>query len=283
MFKRLLLIFFLGVALLVAYRGYRHHQLQNSLDTRLSSIVAPRPEQVVDCAPLIQQRPLILLAIGQSNAGNHGTLVKSSDAPIAMVVGADCVVADDPLPGATGTGGSIWRHLPAILSQGLAGRKVLLSVLAVDATTINDWTKPGSRLASRLVDQVQALQQRGLKPDFVLWQQGEADARINTGSVEYQQGLARLAALLDKAGTQAPVMLARSTVCRAPPHAAIRSAIEQATAAGGNPRFVLGPDTDLLLGDAYRSDGCHLNEGGLKLAAEAWAAVLNHRLRVQGK
>lgn len=274
MLKRLLLVFLFGLALLLAYRGYRHYQLRNSLDTRLSSIVAARPEQVVECAALAQQRPLVVLALGQSNAANHGTLFKSADAPVAMLVGSDCVLTNDPLPGGTGTGSSIWRHVPALLSKELAGRKVLLSVLAVDATTIDDWTRPGSKLAIRLIDQIHGLQQRGLKPDVVLWQQGEADARINTSSTKYQQGLIKLAALLGEAGTQAPVMLARSTVCRTPPHAAIRFAIEHTVA--GKPRFVLGPDTDLLLDEAYRSDGCHLNELGLKLAAEAWAAAIKN-------
>jgi lysophospholipase L1-like esterase len=152
-----------------------------------------------------------------------------------------------------------------------------MSVLAVDATSIGDWTRPGSHLSKRLVDQIQALKKLGLKPDFVLWQQGEADARQGTSAAEYQQGLHALATVLRQAGVQAPLVLARSTVCRTLPNEEIRVAIEQTVATKpGN--FVLGPDTDRLQGGIYRSDGCHFSQAGLKQAAAQWAAVLGPRV-----
>ena len=270
--RRLKLSALLGLLLLAAYLAHRSHQSESQLDTRLAAIVTAQPETIVDCTSMLHPRPLVLLALGQSNAGNHGSLSKSEEAPIAMLTGTDCVETNDPLPGATGRGGSIWRHLPALLNEGLAGRKVLISVLAVDATTIDDWTRPGSRLRARLVAQIQALKRHGLKPDFVLWQQGEADALNGTPSSAYLKGLDQLAAILDQTGVGAPLVLARSTVCRTHPGADVRGAIDQAVA--GNPRFLLGPDTDSLLGDMYRSDGCHLNASGLKNAAKAWASVL---------
>lgn len=279
--RRWPLILFLALLLtsflLASIWGYRFYWPHDGIKTRLLSVVAARPEQRVDCAELVRTKPLVLLALGQSNAGNHGAFAKSEDAPIALVAGVDCLLADDPLPGATGTGGSIWRHLPGALASDLAGRKVLISVLAVDATSMGDWTHPKSSLARRLVEQIQALKQLGLMPDFVLWQQGEADARNGTVAAEYQRGLASLAALLNQAGVQAPLVLARSTVCRSLPNEAIRAAIEQTVATTpGN--FILGPDTDRLQGDTYRSDGCHLSQAGLKQAAAQWAAVLRPRV-----
>lgn len=277
LFLALVLTFVLALFLLAGGWAYRFYWPHNEIDTRLLSIVAARPEQRVDCAALVRVKPLVLLALGQSNAGNHGVFAKSEDAPIALMAGADCLLASDPLAGATGTGGSIWRHLPGALAGDLAGRKVLLSVLAVDATSIDDWTRPGSRLATRLVEHVKALKQLGLMPVFVLWQQGEADARLGTSAAEYQQGLTVLATLLDQAGVKAPLVLARSTVCRSLPNEAIRAAIEQTVATTpGN--FILGPDTDRLQGDTYRSDGCHFSQAGLKQAAAQWAAVLGPRV-----
>ena len=278
MLKRLPSIFLVGLAVLAANWGYRHYPALNALERKLLLIVSAQPEQMVDCALFKKRRPLVLLALGQSNAGNHGAYSISDDAPIAMMSGADCVLAEDPLPGATGKGGSIWRHLPALLSQELDGREILLSVLAVDATTIDDWTSPGNMLAARLIDQIQSLQLRGLKPDYVLWQQGEADAQMSTTATEYRLGLDRLAALLNKAGTNAPVLLARSTVCRSGPSPWIRSAVEQAVA--DNPRFISGPDTDSLVGEAFRTDGCHLNEKGLRFAAKAWATAIKQIVSV---
>lgn len=277
LFLALVLTFVLALFLLAGGWAYRFYWPHDGIETRLSSIVAARPEQHVDCAALVRAKPLVLLALGQSNAGNHGAYAPSDEPPIALVAGADCLLASDPLAGATGTGGSIWRHLPGALAGDLAGRKVLITVLAVDATSIGDWTRPGSRLAKRLVEQVKALKQLGLMPDFVLWQQGEADARNGTVAAEYQRGLASLAALLNQAGVQAPLVLARSTVCRSLPNEAIRAAIEQ-TVATTPDSFVLGPDTDQLQGDTYRRDGCHLSQAGLKQAAAQWASVLRPRI-----
>ena len=275
MARRLQLIVLLGLTLLVAWYGLRRYAQPDPLAGRLKSLVAVRPADTVACTTFTHARPLVLLVLGQSNAGNHGSLSATGDAPVAVQAGTQCALANDPLPGATSQGGSIWRHLPALLQQQAAGRTVVLSVLAVDATSIDDWTRPGSPIAQRLVAQVQVLQQSGMAPDFVLWQQGEADARVNTAAAAYLAGLNRLAALLSKAGVGAPVMLAHSTVCGSGPDAAVRSAVEQATKT--NPRFLQGPDTDLL-GDAYRRDGCHFNAEGLRLAAQAWAVLVRQRL-----
>lgn len=273
---RFTLYILIAALLLAAASGYRLYQSHSPLGAKLASIVAPGDSQVVDCTALVKQQPLVLLVLGQSNAGNHGTLVQTGDEPVAMLAGNTCVLANDPLPGATGTGGSIWRHLPAVLSPQFAGRKVLLSIVAVDATTIDDWTLPDSPLAKRLARQLNALQQRGLQADFVLWQQGEADARINTSTEAYLNGLRRLAAALAHEGTRVPVLLARSTVCRSPPNANIRQAVERATSAGII--FAPGPDTDLLLGEGFRRDGCHFNDRGLKEAARAWVTMLQQAM-----
>lgn len=189
-----------------------------------------------------------------------------------MQVGDRCARVNDPLPGATGEGGSIWRHLPALLKPEMAGRTVLLSVLAVEATTIDDWTRPDSVMAGRLVTQIEALRRNGMPPNLVLWQQGEADARARTSTSQYLVGLQRLRALLSRADADAPLMLARSTICRSLPDPAIRSAIDQATRSSA--RILLGPDTDILDGATYRVDGCHLNANGLRAAAQAWAASI---------
>lgn len=272
MLKRPLTVFALGVALAAAWWGYRQHQDDFALKARLAMTVAPRSSDFVDCASFTDQKPLVLLALGQSNAGNHGSLSASADAPVLMMIGTHCLVANDPLPGATGSGGSIWRHLPTMLGNELAGRKVVLSVLAVDATSMNDWIRPGSAIGKRLADQIVALRRQGLSPDFLLWQHGEADARNGTSASHYLDGLEKLALLSEKAGTPAPLLLAHSTVCRSDPSKTIRAAIDSATKM--NIRFVAGPDTDLLLGDTYRHDGCHLNSAGQRAAARDWAAAL---------
>lgn len=244
---------------------------RRQLTQRMAGIAQARPEAMVDCAATAGQRPFVLLALGQSNAGNHGSLASVATPPVLVQAGAGCAHAQDPLPGGTGQGGSVWRHLSALLQQRDA-RPVLFSILAVDGSSIRQWTDAKGPIAQRLEVQLAQLRALGLQPDAVLWQQGEADARDAGTASGYRDQLGRLDALLHGLGVDAPVYLALSTVCRSAPYAPVREAIVQATAQPG--RLRPGPDTDLLAGAGDRSDGCHFSATGAQAAARAWAEVL---------
>lgn len=266
-----------AAAALWSWRGARAAQAaQASLEARIASIrPAPAGARSDACADWRSQQPLVLLALGQSNAANHGE-AGPSPAPVRVVHDGRCLWAGDPLPGATGDGGSIWARLPPRLATQLPAswrqRPVVLAVMAVDATTLRDWVHDGSPLRPRLLRAAQALVASGLPPSLVLWQQGEADARRGTPAAQVADDLDAFAGLLAGAGIQAPWMLALSTVCRSAPHAGVRGAVQQRTRDGR--RFVPGPDTDALTGAAMRRDGCHFTAAGLDSAADLWAAAL---------
>lgn len=228
---------------------------------------APSP-----CGPLLTRKPLVLLVLGQSNAGNHGESPSSSTPPVHLVVPDGCASSTDPLPGATGTGGSIWAHLPAALASAGFRRPVLFAVLAVDGTTIADWNRNHGALPNELAALARRLQALGITPDLVLWQQGEADAQAATPDTAYAADLEALAQQLHSAGIDAPILSALSTVCRSTASTALRGAIKNKVV--NAPRFRLGPDTDTLSGPAFRRDGCHFNQTGLQAAAALWAAVV---------
>lgn len=238
-----------------------------SLTERLEKIRRADHLPEIPCKDLAVTHPLVLLSLGQSNAGNHGSGPEPTEGSIKLIADGKCVLAGDPLPGATGTGGSIWRHLPGLLAQEPGVPPVVLSVLAVDATTIADWTAPESPLTDRLRSHIASMKRQGLPPDLVLWQQGEADARAGTTERNYAAALKRLADNLNKAGSDAPIVLARSTICLSVRDTGIRTAIEKTVAS--DHRFRLGPDTDTLIGNAYRN-GCHLTTSGLQSAARMW-------------
>ena len=266
----LLAIAAMAAAALYQWGTQRRHGAP--LSARLEQIVAPGKHAQIPCSEVAAARPLVLLALGQSNAGNHGAPSARAAAPVTLIAEGKCLTAADPLPGGTGTGGSIWQRLPAMLSTTKDTRPIVLSVLAVDATSIADWTEAQSPLRKRLAAHVTAMQRMGLGPDMVLWQQGEADARGGTSAADYAAGLGRLAAALSEAGGNAPIVLARSTICQSAPNSAIRNAIEASVA--NDRRFRLGPDTDTLSSDAFRM-GCHLTADGLDSAAKMWAATIS--------
>lgn len=113
-----------------------------------------------------------------------------------------------------------------------------------------------------------------LLPQVILWQQGEADAKLGTTSAAYLAGLDRLEATIALAGADAVIVAALSTVCRSPPDLAIRAAI--VAKAENSHRFQVGPDTDTLSLADSRIDGCHFSAAGLEHAARLWAIELRH-------
>lgn len=276
MFGKAFLWSLLAVACLAgcffAYKHIVRGGHNDSLFARMGQIVAVGNQPQVPCVEVLASQPLVLLALGQSNAGNHGTASVQTAEAITMVAEGKCIKATDPLPGGTGTGGSIWQRLPALMSMQKNARPIVLSVLAVDASTIGEWTRSDSPLKERLESQVDSMRHLGFSPDLILWQQGEADARSGTSAEDYAKGLGRLATLFNDLGLKVPIVLARSSICRTAPSAAIRSAVDSVVS--GDSRFRLGPDTDTLSSSAFR-DGCHLTAEGLDLAAKMWAISIS--------
>lgn len=179
-------------------------------------------------------------------------------------------MSQEPLPGGSGDGASLWPRVAANLGGQLHGRPLLFAQLAVESTTIADWTSAGP-LRDSLNAELQALARSGLAVDAVLWQQGEADALAQTTAEGYGQRLVELRRSLAAQGVRAPFVAALSTYCPGSDGGAIRAAIRQAALNGTG--LVVGPDTDLLRG-AMRSGDCHFSETGLGAAAEEWAATL---------
>ena len=243
----------------------------SGLRQRLAAVSAAPADQIKPCAQVAPANALVLLALGQSNAANHG-LPGPSTLRIPMVSAEGCLWAGDPLPGGTGHGGSIWSRLPAALAAQAELQPVVISVLAVDASSLADWTRAGSPLRARLEYHLDRMTQLGLPPALVLWHQGEAEASRGTTAESYRDGLQSLAGIVQ--GRLGPVrlLLARTTICRNAGNDALHLAIGQQIASATP--FGAGPDLDLSLSPHERHDGCHLNAQGLAHAAALWASAI---------
>ena len=242
-----------------------------SLADRIAQRRQPSPSTRVDCERFRTLQPIKLLVLGQSNAGNHGSSPELQPSGPVLVVSdrGECHRVQDPLPGATGQGASIWSRLKPKLDSMGEGRAVVMGLVAVDATTIDDWTSPNSPLPLLLSHQVKQMSRVGLAPDLVLWQQGESDARLGTSSEHYAAALVKLAEILRASGSHAKVLAANSTICRSAQSEPIRAAVTAAIAR--NTGIARGPDTDSLSRTEHRADGCHFSDAGLELAAQLWA------------
>ena len=268
-----------AISAIVAASLYARSREDSGLRARMAAIVPVGGAQQQPCQALAARRPFVILALGQSNAGNHGSVESRSAQQVTMITQGKCITTQDPLPGATGSGGSIWSRLVAHLSNplrdgGSRGPPIVLAVLAVDSSSMEEWTHANGALRSRLTDDLALMKRAQLPPDLVLWQQGEADAMKGRSTDQYAAGLDALAQLLTSSGISAPVMLAHSTRCRSAPSQAIRAAIDLKAAAGG--RWLTGPDTDALSAAEFRHDGCHFSAAGLDAAAQLWAKAITH-------
>jgi len=255
-------------------RAVRSQHAEAVVEALLQAVQPLGQANELACRDVAAQRPLVLLAIGQSNAGNHGAAGTTPDPPLTMIDGERCVRTGNPLPGSTGSEASLWTLLPAALAHAHAGveRPVVIAAIGIEATSVGDWSREGGALRQRLLSQLEAMRRAGLPPALVLWQQGEADARQGTSTRDYQHALMALAESIRAAGLTVPMLLAQSTLCQSAPNAEIRRAIELAPAL--EPMFRRGPDIDALQAPGDRRDGCHFSHHGREQAARLWAASI---------
>lgn len=243
--------------------------LHARLQARLATLKITSPAALRACSSLIASQPLVLLVLGQSNAANHGEPTLGGSPATWVMDAGICSISRDPLPGATGSGGTPWSLLPQSLEALGLRRPLLIQLLAVDASNLDDWVRPGSPLRERLRSTVVRNASTGLQPQFVLWQQGEADARAGTPPDRYRQGLQALADQLQESGLDVPILVAKSTVCRSSPNAGLRASLSMLVRT--DRRFKSGPDTDQV---QARRDGCHWDAAGRQQVAQAWADQL---------
>lgn len=231
----------------------------------------PAPSDARACAAAPDARRRLVIVLGQSNAASHAS--GRDHHAIEVLAGGRCVAAPDPLPNTTGPGASLWTALDRLASAAGHGR-VVYAPLAVASTRIGHWLTPGE-LRERLAALLAQARASGLPVAAVLWQQGEADAA--TPALAYREGLLELRGILDRAGIEAPLIVAKSTSCRGRRSEAVRAAIDAAVAA--DDRIWAGPDTDLLGAPLRTANGCHFNAEGREAAARAW---LPHLARALG-
>jgi len=242
-----------AAALLVVNAAGRGFQLQSRPDVSGASSVAtvqPARTVAVPCQQAGDPAPKVLLVLGQSNAGNHGS--ERNEARIRVFYRGHCYDSTEPLPGMTGEGGSIWSRLAPSLEMELHV-PVILAPLAVESTTIAAWTDKGPvhEAFRRLLDDLVAAR---LTPDAILWQQGKSDVRLGTDAREYEQSFRKLVADLRARRLDAPVFVARSSHCRDQRNGymhRLQTRLPHSVAG-----VYVGADTDSLP-ETLRVGGCH--------------------------
>jgi len=216
-----------------------------------------------------------LLADRALSAGDRGVSVKAELAcpepteTLAFVIfgQSKCFSGNDPQFSATSDGGSPWPAFAETLREDNEMRPILWANVAVGNTRADEWT-PGTPNAARLRAETAALRAKGYQIAAFLYFQGESDRE--TGGADYLSLLSEIAAMTDEAAPGTPFILSNSSVCGADTKAVLALSKARATLAKSHSHVHVGPDTDAI-GQEFRSDGCHLNEAGLRAAGRQWA------------
>lgn len=274
--RRLLWFMLLGGVLIgIQLTNFGKHAGSRSLHSRLFSVVPAVGGDILTCGQKDNPPSPVFLVLGQSNAGNHGAQgespVDDTGPRVNLFTGSGCQLSGDPLPGGTGRDRSIWARLPAQLSVRGYFKEPVVALLAVDSSTIGEWTHPGSPLRARLQAIIEELHAARLTPALVLWQQGEADALQGTTIDAYVDAFEVLRSILRSAGVSAPILMAQSTRCGPTDGRAISLAQMRLAAKHGD--VLRGPNTDSL-SDIHRIRGCHFSSSGLDIAASLWAEAI---------
>lgn len=247
----------------------------------LASPAQPGPQHTaLDCARLPRERLMIVLVLGQSNSANHAESRASGGPGVYSWHEGRCYDAQDPLPGASGDGGSLWTSLGPMLRAAGAADHVLFVPLGVTTTSVAQWRRHPI-LVQRLETTARALAASNLAPTQVIWYQGEADSFNATKPDDYRRDFKAVVARLRELGVQAPVYVALSTLCQQRSNPAVREV--QRALPTELERVRPGPDMDALFGPTHRYNGCHFGTSSRPLAAEAWRRALMHETPTAGR
>jgi hypothetical protein len=222
-------------------------------------------------------RTAVILAMGASNIANEGD-PKGCYVPTTGVYNFNfldgrCYIAKDPLLGASLDRSNLLTRLGDRIVLSGSYDRVLLIPIAHGGTFIEEWA-PGGRMHARLRRTIKLLGRARIKLTHILWQQGEAEANrecADPDGILWVLNFSKIAHAIRAKGINAPIYVARCTVCHGSPCDIIRKA--QADVIQPNQGIFAGPDLDTI-GNDQRWDGCHFSGHGMDIAADLWYAAI---------
>ena len=232
--------------------------------------------EAVDC-PRQDAHTAVFLVAGQSNAANFGgqPTVSAHGARIVNFYYGRCYVAGSPLLGSTGTWGEYWTETANLLVSSGHFERIVLVPAAISGTSIARWSA-GADLNHMLLRTAESVAAAGLTVTHMLWHQGEEDAWRGMRESDYRAHFGSLVRSLRGIGVTAPVYVSVATKCllMGPYSQDGPIARAQADLPSVEAGVRAGVNSDRLLADADRFDGCHLSGSGTFKMAHAWAELL---------
>lgn len=226
------------------------------------------------------RRTLVLLAAGQSNAGNNAALLSHSEhgSRVIEFFRGKLYIARDPMRGGGGAAlGSPWVALGNALIEKGVYDNVVIAMVVKDGSSIAEW-RTGGDLNAQLASVSAALAKAGMPATVIAWVQGEAERYKDSeyqDQKKYGEALGEVIAAARSGAPQSKFYVAQASWCPLDPVftgpvQAVRNA--QAAAVGGS--VFPGPDLDAIDTPQDRRDNCHLSEPGLRKFVAEWVRIL---------
>ena len=229
-------------------------------------------ESSFDCKSIDRDNLVVILAVGQSIASNFGSVPHTPGPKVFSFYNGRCFHGDDPLPGADGSGGSIWSRLGDLLIERGLAKNVLLVAVGSGGSSVSEWV-PDGKFYPRLLDATSSLKKNDLKPNLALWLQGSRDRQMEPALYRdlLQEFIYAFPFLGIQLGQPTRMLVATHTRCKSGTSPELQAAQRSVIDPG---KFIFaGPNMDVLEDDK-KYDGCHYNNLGLNTAAKMWLEAI---------
>jgi hypothetical protein len=235
-------------------------------------------DEKVGLTELSTDSTMVILAIGQSNAGNYSNSFYTPKNKVLNYFSGHLYKAKEPLIGADGNGGSVWTILAdKVIDSGLYKMVVIIPV-AVGGSSVECWSS--GRCNKKLRSTLEDLKSKGLKLTHILWHQGEADA--GALKLTYKENLVKVLKTVREYKQDAPFYCSIATYNslnrsnRWGVDTNIQNAQREFVAENRN--VFLGPNTDSLTHAIDRYDGQHFSNNGNFKYAKLWFNAIKNQI-----
>jgi hypothetical protein len=239
-------------------------------------LVADAKKIEVLCPPQ-SPRTGVFMVTGQSNAGNLGgqRFRSQHGNDVINFFGGRCYISESPLLGATGTYGEYWTPLADTLLSASVFDRIVVVPVSVGGSEIARWAQGGD-LNHLLVDAVEDMQKKQYIPTHIFWHQGESDVTLRTSQRDYSLLFRSVVSTLRSKEIHAPIFISVSTKCSILGrfHKGNAVALSQSDLAKSGFGIFPGVDSDNLLTELDRYDGCHLSATGQRKISDAWVQII---------
>lgn len=210
----------------------------------------------------------VLLFIGQSNSANHSQHMVRTIYPekVFNYFSGKCYIAQSPHLGASGQNGEYATLVADKLIKNNTFDNIIIISSGIGGSSVSQWAEGGdlNKMLRSVIDEFSA----DVSITDIIWHQGESDAFYTPYKEKYMDRFLSLMATLKEREVNAPIYMSIASLCKnfnvQYPNEVTRA---QAQLINDHDNIFLGVNTDEIVINEYRHDGCHFGRKGQEVTA----------------